>query len=198
MSSIDEAILVGEIKDLIDKKQYDKAYSLYETALKISQNDLNSKMADICLSGMAKCLGGKAMSLMENGKFEKAVETWQKIEKITRDINDKKGLELALDCLRSCTGKLYKKYEEDKNYIKAVNCLSERERVCRELGDKNELWKSLYEQAYLLVNKLNDHKKAKPKCEEAIEILPDTTDGPNFIMGAAQMLMQIEAKLIQR
>jgi tetratricopeptide (TPR) repeat protein len=195
MSDLDETKILEQIKNLIDKKEFEKAYSFYEAALKISRNKLNTKMADVCLSGMAKCLGGMAMSLNDNGKWEEAVKTWQKVEKITRDIGDKTGLGISLDNIRSCTGRLYKIYEGSNNYLKAVECLAERERVCRELDNKNELWKTLYEQSYLLFNHLNDPQKAKSKCEEAIEILPDTPDGPNFIMGAIQMLTQIEAKL---
>jgi tetratricopeptide (TPR) repeat protein len=195
MGDLDKTNILEQIKDLIDKREFEKAYSLYEAALKISRNKLNTKMADECLSGMAKCLGGMAMSLSDNEKWEEAVKTWQKVEKITRDIRDKTGLEISLDNIRFCTGNLYKIYEAAKKYLKAVECLAERERVCRELDNKNDLWKTLYEQSYLLFNHLNDPQKAKSKCEEAIEILPDTPDGPNFIMGAAQMLMQIEAKL---
>ena len=194
MSDFEET-LVEQIQGFIDKKEFDKAYSVYEEALKICRDKLNTKMADVCLSGMAKCLGGKAMSLSDNGKWEDAVEIWQKVEKITRDIGDETGLKVSLDNLRACTGRLSEYYEKDNNYLKALDCFAERERVCRELGDNNELWKSLYEQSYLLLNHLNEPKKAKPKCEEAIEILPDTPDGPLWINMANQLLMQIEVKL---
>jgi nephrocystin-3 len=72
----------------------------------------------------------------------------------------------------------------------ALKLYKKQERICRELGNKDGLWRSLYNQARLLLFSKNEPNKALSLCQEAIQILEQIGTAPDFLKQAKTMLAE--------
>lgn len=180
--------LQAEAEQLYEQGRLDEAIALYkeaESLIRVGEND-------IFLPGL---MAGRAKVLFQQEKWQEAQELLHEVEKLSNEKGFLETRDWALEGQILCLPTIAKEFEQRGEYRAALAAMEDHERACRLMDNTEELWKSTYEQAFILFYKLKEYQKALKKCEETIQLLTDTGSKEEFLEHASFLIMQILSEM---